>query len=234
MVFLRFPFGFLRVFHGFPGVFLWFSKLHKATSSYTICPAAIFVQVCPGASTFISARRATNTPNMSNRQMICANPYILPISGAPAELIRWRSAKRASSNGLGEAWGRLRECLGNASWRLGEAWGGLFHPRSASLGRLGEAWGMLGNASGRLGEAWASLGLSQPAERMLLEHFFGVLCYGPASQPAKRMTGLFYPRSFSHGIARDALGWRVHASASLESPQTRWLAMPCQCTESPS
>ena len=75
MVFLRFPFGFLRVFHGFPMVFLLFSKLHKATSSYNICPAAIFVQVFPGASTFISARRATNAPNMSNRQMICANPY---------------------------------------------------------------------------------------------------------------------------------------------------------------
>ena len=65
---------------------------------------------------------------------------------------------------------------------------------------------MLGNASGRLGEAWASLGLSQPAERMLLEHLFALLClYGPARQAAKRMTGLFYPRSASLGIARDAL-----------------------------
>ena len=51
---------------------------------------------------------------------------------------------------------------------------------------------MLGNASGRLGEAWASLGLSQPAERMLLEHFFALLC---SSQPASRITGLFYTRS---------------------------------------
>ena len=39
------------------------------------------------------------------------------------------------------------------------------------LGRLGECFL---NASG-LGEAWVSLGLSQPAEKMLLEHFFALL-----------------------------------------------------------
>ena len=38
---------------------------------------------------------------------------------------------------LGEAWGRLGECLGNASGRLGETWGGLFYPCSASPGKLG-------------------------------------------------------------------------------------------------
>ena len=47
---------------------------------------------------------------------------------------------------------------------------------------------MLGNASGRLGEAWASLGLSQPAERMLLEHFFALLWSSqPASQAHDRL-----------------------------------------------
>ena len=75
--------------------------------------------------------------------------------------------------------------LGNALGRLGEAWGKLGECFVNASGRLGKAWGMLGNFSGRLGEAWASLGLSQPAERMLLEHFFALLCMvQPASQPS--------------------------------------------------
>ena len=120
----------------------------------------------------------------------------------------------------GEAWeawgglGRLGECLGTLRRGLGNVW--------ECFGRFGEAWRGLGKAWGMLcecfgeglgrnaweffGEAWPSLGLSQPAKRMLLEHLFALLClYGPARQAAKRMTGLFYPRSASLGIARDAL-----------------------------
>ena len=99
--------------------------------------------------------------------------------------------------------------------RPGAAWGGLWN----AWERFGEAWGMLGNASGRFGEAWGGLG---KACGMICE-CFGEECLGmlqvglglsgpqPASrkdvfgtrfctfivqlhsQPAKRMTGLFYP-----------------------------------------
>ena len=104
---------------------------------------------------------------------------------------------------FGEAWGGL----GNAWECFGEAWGGLGKAWGMLCECFGEAWGGLGrNAWECFGEAWASLGLSQPAERMLLEHLFALLyLYGPARQAAKRMTGLFYPRSASLGIARDAL-----------------------------
>ena len=78
----------------------------------------------------------------------------------------------------GEAWAGLG--------RLGEGLGYVCFVNAS--GKLGEAWGMLGNASGRLGEAWASLGLSQPAERMLLEHFFALLWSSqPASQAHDRL-----------------------------------------------
>ena len=105
---------------------------------------------------------------------------------------------------LGNASGRLGECLGmlrGGSGRLGEAWGRLGECFVNASGKLGEAWGgMLGNASGRLGPLWASASQPKGCFWSTFLHF-----YGPASQPAKRMTGLFYPRSASLGIARDAL-----------------------------
>ena len=134
----------------------------------------------------------------------------------------------AAWGGLGNAWERFGEAwgmLGNASGRFGEAWGGLGKAWGMLCECFGEAWGGLGNAWECFGEAWGGLGLSGPQPASRKDAFGALFCSfmnGPASQPAKRMTGLFYPRSVSHGIARDALGWRVHASASLESPQTRW------------
>ena len=72
-------------------------------------------------------------------------------------------------------------------------------------GKLGEAWGeMLGNAWGRLGPLWASASLPKGCFWSTCLRF-DVFMFGPARQAAKRMTGLFYPRSASLGIARDAL-----------------------------
>ena len=75
---------------------------------------------------------------------------------------------------------------------------------------------------GRLGEAWVSLGLSQPAERMLLEHFSAL---SGSSQPASLMTGLFYPRSAfgvrsQARVARPGSGY-VHSQGMLGNASGR-------------
>ena len=57
-------------------------------------------------------------------------------------------------------------------------------------GRLGECLGMLRGGLGRLGPLWASASQPKGCFWSTFLHF-----YGPASQPAKRMTGLFYPQS---------------------------------------
>ena len=84
---------------------------------------------------------------------------------------------------LWEAWGRLGECLGNASGglgRLGEAWQ-CFGEALGGLGRLGEglgnAWGMLRGGLGRLGEC---LGMLLGGLGRLGEGFGG--CFGEASE----------------------------------------------------
>ena len=98
-----------------------------------------------------------------------------------------------SLGGLGQL-GAACGMLGNASGRLGECLGMLREVR----GGLGKAWGMLCECFGEecLGMLQVGLGLSgpQPASRKdVFGTRFCTFIVQLHSQPAKRMTGLFYP-----------------------------------------